>query len=94
MGLDPPLPPSTCVHLSRTPSPLRVDVINGWPLASVIFAIIKLFDNVVIIFGILKLLGTTNLHVHIPITVSFKAVPILFHSFPFEWYLCHIICVK
>src|SRR6218665_1444504 len=31
MGLD-PLPPSTCVHLSLTPSPLRVDVINGWPL--------------------------------------------------------------
>src|SRR6218665_3523749 len=30
MGLD-PLPPSTCVHLSLTPSPLRVDVINGWP---------------------------------------------------------------
>ena len=27
-----PLPPSTCVHLSLTPSPLRVDVINGWPL--------------------------------------------------------------
>ena len=25
-------PPSTCVHLSLTPSPLRVDVINGWPL--------------------------------------------------------------
>src|SRR6218665_1287471 len=24
-------PPSTCVHLSLTPSPLRVDVINGWP---------------------------------------------------------------
>src|SRR6218665_2565859 len=31
MGLDPP-PPSTCVHLSLTPSPLRVDVINGWPI--------------------------------------------------------------
>src|SRR6218665_1055311 len=31
MGLDPP-PPSTCVHLSLTPFPLRVDVINGWPL--------------------------------------------------------------
>ena len=30
VGLDPP-PPSTCVHLSLTPSPLRVDVINGWP---------------------------------------------------------------
>src|SRR6218665_4183826 len=29
MGLD-PLPLSTCVHLSLTP--LRVDVINGWPL--------------------------------------------------------------
>ena len=28
MGLDPP-PLSTCVHLS--PTPLRVDVINGWP---------------------------------------------------------------
>src|SRR6218665_4058102 len=28
MGLD---PPSTCVHLSLTPSPLRVDIINGWP---------------------------------------------------------------
>src|SRR6218665_3650455 len=27
-----PFPPSTCVHLSLTPSPLRVDVINGWPL--------------------------------------------------------------
>ena len=25
-------PPSTCVHLSLTPAPLRVDVINGWPL--------------------------------------------------------------
>ena len=31
MGLDPPYP-STCVHLSLAPSPLRVDVINGWPL--------------------------------------------------------------
>src|SRR6218665_2200306 len=30
IGLD-PLPSSTCVHLSLTPSPLRVDVINGWP---------------------------------------------------------------
>src|SRR6218665_1591670 len=31
MGLD--TPPSTCVHLSLTPlPPLRVDVINGWPL--------------------------------------------------------------
>src|SRR6218665_2712780 len=29
MGLD-PLPPSTCVQMSLTP--LRVDVINGWPL--------------------------------------------------------------
>src|SRR6218665_2376946 len=28
-GAGPP-PPSTCVHLSLTP--LRVDVINGWPL--------------------------------------------------------------
>src|SRR6218665_668670 len=27
-----PLPPSTCVHLSLTPSPLCVDAINGWPL--------------------------------------------------------------
>src|SRR6218665_2657517 len=26
-----PSPPSTCVHLSLTPSPLRVDVINGRP---------------------------------------------------------------
>src|SRR6218665_1024395 len=33
MGLD-PLPPSTCVHLSLTPSPVRVDVINGWPLTN------------------------------------------------------------
>src|SRR6218665_1591323 len=33
MGLD-PLPPSTCVHLSLTPTPLREDVINGWPLIS------------------------------------------------------------
>src|SRR6218665_142227 len=31
MGLDPLSPPSTCVHLSLTPNPLRVDVINGWP---------------------------------------------------------------
>ena len=31
MVLDPSLPPSTRVHLSLTP-PLRVDVINGWPL--------------------------------------------------------------
>ena len=31
-----PLPPSTCVHLSLTPSPLRVDVINGWPLMNFI----------------------------------------------------------
>src|SRR6218665_3711414 len=30
MGLD--LPPFTCVHLNLTPLPLRVDVINGWPL--------------------------------------------------------------
>jgi len=30
-GTVPLLPPSTCVHLSLTPS-LRVDVINGWPL--------------------------------------------------------------
>src|SRR6218665_1787123 len=30
-GAGPP-PPSTCVHLSLTPSPFRVDVINGWPL--------------------------------------------------------------
>src|SRR6218665_979483 len=30
MELD-PLPPSTCLHLTLTPSPLRVDVINGWP---------------------------------------------------------------
>src|SRR6218665_1334880 len=29
-GAGPPSP-STCVHLSLTPSPLRVDVINGWP---------------------------------------------------------------
>src|SRR6218665_80782 len=28
----PPSPTSTCVHLSLPPSPLRVDVINGWPL--------------------------------------------------------------
>ena len=35
MGLDPP-PPSTCVHLSMTPVPLRVDVINGWPLMMVV----------------------------------------------------------
>ena len=27
-----PPSPSTCVHLSLTPSPLRVDVINGWLL--------------------------------------------------------------
>src|SRR6218665_3934242 len=27
-------PPSICVHLSLTPSPLRVDVINGWPLSA------------------------------------------------------------
>src|SRR6218665_460161 len=27
-----PLPPSTCVHMSLTPSRLCVDVINGWPL--------------------------------------------------------------
>ena len=33
-GAGPP-PPSTCVHLSLTPpSPLRVDVINGWPLST------------------------------------------------------------
>src|SRR6218665_3676167 len=32
-GAGPP-PPTTCVHLSLTPSPLRVDVINGWPLTS------------------------------------------------------------
>ena len=31
MRLD-PLPPSTCVHISLIPSPLRVDVINRWPL--------------------------------------------------------------
>src|SRR6218665_410076 len=31
-GAGPPPPPSTSVHLSLTPSPLRVDVINGWPL--------------------------------------------------------------
>src|SRR6218665_3026234 len=30
-GPGPP-PPSTCVHLSLTSLPLRVDVINGWPL--------------------------------------------------------------
>src|SRR6218665_1838823 len=30
-GAGPP-PLSTCVHLSLTPSTLRVDVINGWPL--------------------------------------------------------------
>src|SRR6218665_694910 len=30
-GAGPP-PPSTCVHLSLIPSPLRVDVINGRPL--------------------------------------------------------------
>src|SRR6218665_2955654 len=30
-GAGPP-PPSTCVHPSLTPLPLRVDVINGWPL--------------------------------------------------------------
>ena len=30
-GAEPP-PPSTCVNMSLTPSPLRVDVINGWPL--------------------------------------------------------------
>src|SRR6218665_2152031 len=34
-GAGPP-PPSTCVHLSLTPPlPLRVDVINGWPLTYV-----------------------------------------------------------
>jgi len=33
-GAGPPSSPSTCVHLSLTPSPLRVDVINGWPLMS------------------------------------------------------------
>src|SRR6218665_442085 len=38
MGLD---PPSTCVHLSLTPSPLRVDVINGWPLMT--YNVIKQF---------------------------------------------------
>src|SRR6218665_2593419 len=27
-----PSPPSTCVHIRLTPFPLRVDVINGWPL--------------------------------------------------------------
>src|SRR6218665_3488335 len=31
-GAGPP-PPSICVHVSLTPSPLRVDVINGWPLS-------------------------------------------------------------
>src|SRR6218665_528605 len=31
-GAGPPFPLSTCVHLSPTPSPLRVDGINGWPL--------------------------------------------------------------
>ena len=31
-GAGLPLPPSICVHLSPTPFPLRVDVINGWPL--------------------------------------------------------------
>src|SRR6218665_2916963 len=35
-GAGPP-PLSTCIHLSLTPSPLCVDVINGWPLASSIF---------------------------------------------------------
>src|SRR6218665_439787 len=32
-GAGPP-PPSTCVHMSLT-LPLRVDVINGWPLTTV-----------------------------------------------------------
>ena len=32
-GAGPPSP-STCVHQSLTPSPLRVDVINGWPLTA------------------------------------------------------------
>ena len=32
MELRPPLPQSACVHLSLAPLPLRVDVINGWPL--------------------------------------------------------------
>jgi len=31
MELD-SLPLPTCVHLSLTPCPLRVDIINGWPL--------------------------------------------------------------
>src|SRR6218665_453663 len=31
-GAGPPPSMRTCVHLSPTPSPLRVDVINGWPL--------------------------------------------------------------
>jgi len=26
-----PLPLSTCIHLSLTPLPLHVDIINGWP---------------------------------------------------------------
>src|SRR6218665_609249 len=41
-----PLPPSTCIHLSLTPSPLRVDVINGWPLnglLSMSYSIISFF---------------------------------------------------
>jgi len=44
MGLD-PLPPSTCVHLSLTPSPLRVDVMNGWPCAIVIVIFVVAADD-------------------------------------------------
>src|SRR6218665_484823 len=33
-GTGPPSPPSTCVHLSLAPSPLRVDVINVWPITT------------------------------------------------------------
>src|SRR6218665_4039031 len=39
MGLD---PPSTCVHLSLTP--LRVDVINGWPPTKLFIATLTLCD--------------------------------------------------
>jgi len=31
-GFWPTSPLTTCVHMSQTPSPLRMNVINGWPL--------------------------------------------------------------
>jgi len=42
---DLPPPPSSCIHLSLNHSPLRVDIINGWPINPVINFALWLWDT-------------------------------------------------